>query len=180
MRILVDMDGVVADFMTPILDMYNNDYNDNLTAFDICYHGLHDIVKEECGRNVYRYFHKRGLFIGLKPIDGAIEHVTALQRANNEIIFVTKPVGHSLSCVAEKQSWVDKYFPTIGSENMVFTGKKHLVHGTVLIDDLASNLYWFSGRKILFDQPWNQKLDVDAEFNYVRVSGWEAVSALLT
>lgn len=174
MIILSDLDGVCANFVDPVLAMYNNDYNDNLTAKDITQHGMHECVKPECGRSIFKYFHTRGLFSNLPLIEGAKAGITLLRDFGHEVVFVTKPVGHSLSCVAEKQSWVDKHFPEIGSDNMVFTGQKHRVIGNCLIDDLASNHQYFQGTRILFDQPWNQEIDVDIDIDY-RAWSWEHI-----
>lgn len=170
--ILVDMDGVCAMFVDEVLRMYNQDYNDNLTAKDITQHGMQHCVKPECGRAIFKYFHTRGLFSNLELIEGAKDGIQTLLNRGHDIVFVTKPVGHSLSCVAEKQSWVDKHFPMIGSDNMVFTGQKHRVIGDVLIDDLADNHKQFRGARILFDQPWNQK-----ESGYIdyRAKSWQDI-----
>lgn len=166
------MDGVCADFVTPVLEMYNNDYNDNLTPKDITEYGMASCVKEECGRNIFKYFHTRGLFSNLPLIPGAKEGIIKLQEAMFDLVFVTKPVGHSLSCVAEKQSWVDKHFPEIGSDNMVFTGQKHRVIGNVLIDDMPENHKLFNGKRILFDQPWNQEICGHVD---MRAFNWEEI-----
>lgn len=179
MIILCDMDGVVANFVDPVLEMYNNDYNDNLTAKDITQHGMHECVKPECGRSIFKYFHTRGLFSGLPVIEGAKGGIAILRALGHEVVFVTKPVGHSLSCVAEKQSWVDKHFPDIGSDNMVFTGQKHRVIGDVLVDDLPTNLEHFMGCRILLDQPWNQGCN-PAEIKAIRLLGWESIVAHIT
>lgn len=157
MIVLVDLDGTTCKFVEEVLYRYNNDYNDNLTPANITQYGLHECVKPECGRLIYKYFHDRGIFSDLALIEGAKEGITEILSKGSQVCFVTKPVGHSLSCVAEKQSWVDKHFPEIGSDNMVFTSQKHRVIGNYLIDDMPENHKLFNGKRILFDQPWNQE-----------------------
>ena len=174
--ILIDLDGTVCKFVDAVLEMYNNDYNNNLTAEDITDYGMETCVKKECGRLIFKYFHTRGLFSNLALEAGAKEAITILHEQGHDLIFVTKPVGHSLSCVAEKQSWVDKHFPFIGHDNMVFTSQKHRVRGDILIDDVPENLVKFPGTRILVNQPWNKY--TPKVFDH-RAENWDHIMKIL-
>ena len=154
MIVLVDMDGIVSDFVGSVLARYNSDHNDTLTHEDIKSNDMHKYTK--LGVEFYDYFHQEGLFADCEAFKDAQTILSQLVEDGNQVVFVTKPVNFSLHCMAEKQHWVNKHFPTIGHKNMVFTGHKHLVRGDVLIDDLASNLENFQGTRLLLDQPWNR------------------------
>lgn len=174
MRILVDMDGTVCDFVKVVLNKYNERYNDNLTHEDITAYGMHEVVKEECGRNIYKIYHEKGTFVNCPLLPGAKESIEGFLNAGHQVIFVTKPVDFSLHCLPEKQIWVDKHFPRIGRDNIVFTSSKHLVRGDILIDDHGYNLYTFDGAKVLIDQPWNQDVN-DARYGIDRVYSWKDI-----
>lgn len=171
MVILCDMDGVVANFVDPVIARYNRDYNDNITADDITGWDMHKACKPECGTKLYEYFCEKGLFAELPVIADSQRAFTYLLKQGHEIYFVTKPVARSQWCILEKMQWVDRHFPMVGRENMVFTSMKHLVRGDVLIDDHEKNLYTFPGHKILVDSPWNRHTN-DAEHGFIRKGSW--------
>lgn len=158
-RILLDMDGVVADLTTPWLARYNRDYSDHLTPEDLKAWDVHQFVKPECGTKIYDYLNQRGTFADLVPLPGAVDCVALLLDAGHEVYFVTTPPTRSPWAVLEKSHWVEEFFPRVGAGNMVFTRHKHLVRGDFLIDDYEKNLERFEGHAILFDQPWNRHVN---------------------
>lgn len=174
MRILCDMDGVVADFCTTVLDRYNKKYDDNLKVEDITSYGMHLVVKPECGLDIYNIYAEEGIFANCALIPGAKEVLGYCLGRGHEVVFVTKAVDFSQYCFPEKQKWVNAHFPEIGHEKMVFTGQKHLVRGDVLIDDHTNNLEKFEGRRILVDAPWNQGFDHRAH-NMMRLKSWPEI-----
>lgn len=177
-RILLDMDGVVADLTTPWLARYNRDYNDSLTSEDLKAWDVHQFVKSECGTKIYDYLNQRGAFADLVPLPGAVDCVDLLLDAGHEVYFVTTPPTRSPWAVLEKSQWVEEFFPRVGAGNMVFTRHKHLVRGDFLIDDYEKNLHLFDGHCILFDQPWNRSVDTQ-ELAFRRGFDWRHVFTMI-
>ena len=56
MRICIDIDGVVNNLPETVIDVYNEDYNDNLTINDITKYNIENFVKPEAKENFYKYF----------------------------------------------------------------------------------------------------------------------------
>ena len=156
MIILSDMDGVVANFVDSILTLYNEEYGENVQYNDITHNDMHLFCRR--GRAIYKYFHQEGLFRGLEVAEGSQKVINGWLDAGHEVYFVSKPVDHSLYCMKEKQAWVDEHFPRIGHKKVIFTSQKHMVRGSILIEDLAENLERFHGYGVLMSQPWNAQL----------------------
>lgn len=45
------------------------------------------------------------------------------------------------------------------SKDVIFSKRKDLIRGDVLIDDGPQNLQHFAGWRVLVDRPWNQDAD---------------------
>jgi 5'(3')-deoxyribonucleotidase len=132
--ILIDMDSIVVDLMTPWLGEYNRLYDDNLTMDRILTWDTHEYVKPVCGKKVYDLL-TEDLFKGLQPLPGAVSAVNHISGRYNAYFVTAAPAGTADAKVA----WVKKYFPQMS--NKVFTGKdKWIVAGDALIDDSGDNL----------------------------------------
>lgn len=177
-RILLDMDGVVADLHTPWFGRYNRDYDDNVTSDQIKTFSVHPYVKPECGTRIYDYLNERGVFAEAPVIPRAVEGVEMLLDMGHEIFFCTTPPVHSQWAVLEKTQWVASRFPRIGGGNMIFTRHKHLVRADFLVDDYEDNLQLFDGHRILFDQPWNRGVDTQ-ELSLHRSFDWRHLVTLI-
>ena len=138
MRILLDMDGVVADFMTLWLEQYNE-----LTGEDI---KLSDITGPNATKFVGEpYLLKRikdqcGFIRALKPLPGAIDGITKLHSDGHDIVFVSNGTNCPTSG-HEKRDWLNFYFHRQWRfAPLVLTYYKHYVRGDVLLDDMTKNL----------------------------------------
>lgn len=174
MRILLDMDGVVVDLMTPWLEERHRLYGgekyriEQITAYD--WTNELGIDKEQA----YAIICRPNFYSGLKPFPGAIEGVKALC-GFSEVVICTSPVN-SLTCAGEKTEWVKWHLPWVRS--IVITETKDLIKGDVMIDDRPENLAGFEGIRILFDRPWNrseESLECLSGLVYDRVANWDEV-----
>jgi len=163
--LLIDMDSVICDLMSPWHKRYNEDFNDNLTIERLKCWDSAKYVKPECGEKIYDYLYEPGLFLNLKEIPNAIEVLRRLSE-KYEILIVTSSVS---TAFAEKEQWVEKHLPFIGKKNIVFTHRKEMVRGDLLFDDAPHNLESFktTGRiAIAMDYPYNRMVNVP------RVHSW--------
>jgi 5'(3')-deoxyribonucleotidase len=164
LTILCDLDGIVADLLTPWLSRYNADYGDNLTVTDITDWDIHNCVKSECGEKIYDYINEPGFYFNLKPLPGAIDTINSLRNDGHEVVFVTASAS-APHTAEEKLRWIEKHFGM--SRRDVFIGhKKHLVKGDVFIDDSPKNLMkyreaWPDALICTIAYPHNVGSDVD-------------------
>jgi len=173
MRILVDVDGVVADLHKAWLQRYNSDYHDNLTSKEITRWAIHEFVKPQCGRKIYAYLMDPTLYDDVPVMRGAKKGVEQLRSDGHQVIFVSsgffpaKVKWLADNGLAINFPYNDGRWDTLA--DVVLTGDKSLVKGDVLIDDYPRNL---NGQKktLLYDSPWNQD-----ETRFDRVYNWSDI-----
>jgi 5'-nucleotidase len=135
MRILIDMDGVLADFLTGFkqawVDRGLPPYFDTpLEQWDLKHYvplrhrGLVDVL-----------MHQQVFFRGLPVMPGAVDAVLALMQAGHSLWICSTPVAMSAYCEGEKKAWLRAHFGETFARRMLFTHDKTLVKGHILIDD---------------------------------------------
>jgi len=155
-RILLDVDGVLADFVTPAAKWarrngHRNAYHDNCTKWD---------VLESWGLQAFQpqfdqFCSRKGFCKSLPVYPGAVEFVEQLRRLG-EVIVVTSPLSCSPYWCHERTIWLAEHFG-FRSKDVIFAKRKELVCGDVLIDDGPHNLETFANFRLLLDRPWNRE-----------------------
>jgi 5'-nucleotidase len=159
--ILVDMDGVLADFSGGWMRDWNLKYPDRkvdptteLTNFYIeeSFKGLG--TEEE----LVEIFTRDGFYYDLEPMPGAIEGFRNMAaQPGIELFICTAPMDNS--SYTEKANWVEHYLGKEWLKKLVVTKDKTLIVGDYLIDDkpeikgIYSDPAW---EHILFEQPYNE------------------------
>lgn len=171
-RVLVDVDGVVADMHVPLLARYNRDYDDTLTVEAIRDWTISNFVKPECGIKVNNYFEDPTLYDDCPMVEGAHSGVWMLRKMGFEVDFLTSNTGPEM--LRAKSSWLIRNGfvadPTDPLDCCFFVNKKGRVNGNYLIDDRPKNIEDFGGNGILFIRPWNAKY-----ISYWRAGSWREV-----
>lgn|SRR5574343_271562 len=157
--VFCDMDGVIANCLDYWLEKYNKDYDDDLKPEDIVSYNTHKYVKPECGLKIYDYILEEGFFLNATCLQEDIDELRRLHDSDIDVHFATKAPFNSKYVMREKCQWVDKHFPFIGSNKIIFLQNKSLLRGDFLIEDCPDNLVDFKGIKILYTRPWNQYVD---------------------
>ena len=139
MRILVDQDGVLADFdagweadfadrwgllapvVGPLAERRSFKVDDQYPA------SWRDAVREVSTRP--------GFFESLPPVPGAVAGLHALAAAGHDVYICTTPLSTYQFCVAEKYAWVEKHLGHPWTKRVILTKDKTLIRGDVLIDD---------------------------------------------
>ena len=153
MRILVDMDDVIADATQRFLDWYERDYGIHYTKEDLRGTKLHLIVPEEHRQVVRRYPHHEDFFKDLPVIKDSIEVVEQLYKRFE--VYIASAAMEFPYSLAPKNKWLDEHFPFINWKRRIFCGDKSVLKADVLIDDHDFNLSVFTGRPIVFSAPHN-------------------------
>lgn len=164
MRIICDVDDVLADLLVVWLEKYNRDYDDNLILDNITAWDITQFVKPECGKKIFSYLSHPDLYDTVEPVPGAVEGVQALLDAGHEVIFVSAEYTDSKAAWMVRNGFIDKPGKLIGCRD------KSLVMADLIIDDNFDTISSFHGYGILFDRVHNREYETD-----VRVAGWPEV-----
>jgi 5'-nucleotidase len=136
MRILVDMDSILADFLKGIVDAY---FDDELERVSIESVAKWDHVFPN-GKTCRDYFVERHFFRELAPIPGALDAMQDMHTDGHDLVIVSSVVPElTPHAYAEKAGWVAEHLPWFPTSNLVFCQRKEMVRGDILIDDHVKN-----------------------------------------
>lgn len=137
MLVLVDQDGVLADFDRGFNVAWHAKYPDR-DVVDLAlrrnFH-LRDDYPEYYRAEIKDLQASPGFILGLPPVPRALEAVRAMLDAGHDVRICTAPLSRFTHCVPEKFQWVEDHLGPEWVARIVLTKDKTLVRGDVLIDD---------------------------------------------
>jgi 5'(3')-deoxyribonucleotidase len=157
MIIGVDVDDTVADLVGEWLELYNNEYSDNVAVNDITTWDIYNHVK--CGKKIYDFLKVPNFYDNVVPIHGAAHGIRSLRNAGHRVIFITSCIFGGN--VDGKWKWlVDNKFLDAGEHSLDFmaVSDKALIKVDLMIDDKTETVKNFGDRGVLFKRPWNAGL----------------------
>lgn len=161
LQFLLDMDGVLVDFISGALEALNKEYKKDITLEQYARefgvwdtYDYYGITQEDFWRTIEAvpYF-----WLDLKPLPWYKELYDYLSSIG-DVTIVTAP-SQSMNCIREKYSWLYRYL-NLTIKDVVMANKKYLLtaHGNVLIDDYSKNVSEFKGsggKAVLVPSTWN-------------------------
>lgn len=175
-KVFLDMDGVICDFMGALHKELGVEYDPNRYPYAV---SKYDIFEDLCARsdgrvsmdNLYRACDKSSFWSEMawektgKSILSTIFEVVKPEA----VTICTSPMANP-DAWAGKVSWLNKNLPAIKNITITTAPKHHMAKsGHVLIDDKDSNVEKFvaaGGAAFLVPQPWNKQKDLFAT-NYI-------------
>uniref|UniRef100_A0A8D0GQG9 5', 3'-nucleotidase, cytosolic n=1 Tax=Sphenodon punctatus TaxID=8508 RepID=A0A8D0GQG9_SPHPU len=141
LRVLVDMDGVLANFEAGVLRGFLARYPgephvelEERKGFSV--REQYRCLREDLGAKVASVYESPGFFLGLDPIPGAIEAMQEMIRMpDTEVFICTSPLQKYEYCVQEKYKWVEKHLGPQFVEQLILTRDKTIVSADLLFDD---------------------------------------------
>ena len=168
-RILVDMDGVLADVYTRFFELYEKETGLRKTMEE-----LTGLKEGEAFPELFRWVQTPGFFRTM-PVMPESQRVLKLLNEAYEIIVISMATEFPLS-LTDKQLWLNDNFPFISWKQVVFCGDKSLIPADMMIDDHFKNLDNFDGETIMYIQPHNMN---NTSHNHKTVTSWTDLEKLL-
>lgn len=168
-EVLVDMDGVLADIYSQMLDYEYRESGTRPSEQD-----MRGRLEENAFPSFHKFIRNKGFFRTTPTIENSIEGLDYLNRRYD--VLIVSSATEFPNSLREKEDWLNEYFPFISWKQMIFCGSKKNIRGDIMIDDHAKNLNLFAGRKILFTQPQNVFIH---DNSMERVNSWQEIMTLL-
>jgi 5'(3')-deoxyribonucleotidase len=169
MIVSIDIDEVLADYLSALLEYYNYKYKTSLKRNDFYTYNFWEIWGGTKSRaiKVVSDFHQSNYFKNIRPVAGAYWGVETLN-GKCELIIIS---DRSHRIIEETKKWISKNFPNLFKkiyftnhfrDNCKNTSKSEIclkLGVQILIEDTLSNAFDFynsGGSILLLDSPWNQ------------------------
>ena len=185
-RVLVDIDNIVADFHTPFRKCLNKKTGKKLKLEDIKeFEFYKDFqISENQEKACHEEFSKKKGYEKLRIVKGCKKGIKCLQRYG-EIRFITVRPSNKRDVTFR---WFEKHGISLKQDSLIFTKDKLSFSSKydIIIEDKWEDSILAAERGkdvILFDYPWNNSKDtlgnVQEHENIKRVSDWkEAVESM--
>lgn len=161
-KILLDMDGVLADFVSRACEAHKKPspygFPENLGVFDLEKCKGWEMTPEEFWKPVNAGGYEFWRYLDLMPEAHQIVDLAVNLVGESNICILSSP-SQDPGCVPGKRDWMKAHFPSL-TKNMLFGSAKRFVAGPdkILLDDRDENLksfQEFGGRVVAVPRPWN-------------------------
>ena len=167
--ILIDMDDVMTDLLTPWVEYLNEKHNLSVYTQDITAWDMSQFFPTLSKKEIYQPLDEENFWKTVKPHEGAVYNINKLCE-EYKVYVVT---ATSLNNIKYKVDHIIKpYFPFINPRNIIVSNNKQMISGDVLIDDNVNNLLGGKYDKILFSRPHNYTY-LSKDYPIVIADGWE-------
>lgn len=138
--VLVDMDGVLADYYAGFLKIWTDRYPDRkvVPASQLTSFYLEDSYPAEWIDEILAITRGKGFFRNLPPIEGAVQALKEMDESGlYEIYLCTAPDvdAEDQCCPGEKLQWVEEVLGKKWLKRTIMSTDKSLVMGDIIIDD---------------------------------------------
>ncbi|XP_045839886.1 5'(3')-deoxyribonucleotidase, cytosolic type [Meles meles] len=143
-RVLVDMDGVLADFEGGFLRGFRRRFpGEPYVPLEerrgFLAREQYRALRPDLEDKVASVYEAPGFFLDLEPIPGAVEAMLEMNNMQDTEVFIcSSPLLKYEHCVGEKYRWVEKHLGPQFVERIILTRDKTVVLGDLLIDDKDS------------------------------------------
>jgi len=179
-RVLLDVDGVLANFLEPCLALINDMWGTDYKLAPLHAWNLFDHLKvpKELEDDVYYRMKKEGWCESIPVYPGAVEGVAELRRIA-DVHICTSPMG-GRHWVHERNLWLDKHFG-FKARDITHTSAKYICKANALIDDKIENLMvWNDHHPRGSALCWNQVSNTYFSYPGTRINSWSELAGFVS
>ena len=152
-RLLIDMDEVICDFLGELLGRYNELYQKAVTLEDVEHYDLTRSIGEE-GRKI---FLQAGFFDCLEPFPHALEVIRRLRDDGHDVVIVTNALGNP-AVASDKCLWLQKHLPEMYPHDIFIASRKEIIKADLIFEDSPAVLNSYPGIRVVMDRPYNREV----------------------
>jgi len=153
MKIGIDCDDVLRDFVPKCLEIYNKKYNTNATLEQVTEWTFDNVMPEIKDKIEFFLTNAKELFYDTTPRKDFINLPYYLKEHGHDVAIVT----HQLKGIEDYTcQWLKKY--NVPYDSLHFSNDKSLINLDVLVDDGLHNLNNLNHKKTMglcVERPWN-------------------------
>ncbi len=182
MKVAIDVDGVLANQVPPVLRLLNRKYGLNVRKRNIRRwdEPIADTdIKVEIEGNLLN----PNFLNNMRLINGAKDAANQISKKH----YIVIATNRDPKVVIQTQNWLNRKGIPFNEFISTKIEGKGAVDADVLIDDYPGNIVEFQAKNryaILFDQPWNREFDIEKEVpeskKVYRAHGWKEVLRFLS
>ena len=183
-RVGIDVDGVLADLLTPGLALLSRWTGKEITPDHLQEWSFDNLIPEGRIGEFWEEMGSPGMCGSFEPYPGAVQGVKRLQEVC-DVYIVTSALHTGKTWTYERDNWLMKHFG-IPRSRIVHTQAKYTFYGMALVDDKPLNIeLWAATHPGQLPVLWTQPYNKDVEFppaissSIVRTSSWHGLYDLV-
>jgi 5'(3')-deoxyribonucleotidase len=155
--VLVDVDGVLADFIASFMDRYRFHLGIVPDGFVVdCWNAINTLPSRKAFDAAWN---DSLLFRNPPAIPGSFEALERIVDVSTVYLVTALPFGHA----PPRRAWLKTHAPFIPSDRIILATDKHMIRGDVLVEDRPANLFaWAAinpnGSGFLIRRPYNRPI----------------------
>jgi len=180
---LLDVDGVLADFIEHYLEIVNECFDTEhaasaITSYDVdeCL-GLSEDERHTVNREILNLDFARNLSV----LPGAVAGFRKLATVCTPV-FCTSVLKSNYTWTYDRSAWLDEHLGDGWGREVIYTKLKHLSRGRMFVDDMPYHVEkWMKwnpeGIGVLWKQPYNKNHCPEGA---VLTNDWDVLKGLMT
>lgn len=175
MRILIDLDDVLGNFLEAWIAELNKISGKSLTTEDITEWNVNKFYNLEYDE-LWKPLSEKSFWRSVTPKEDSVDCVKSLIEAGHEVYVCTNT--HYSTTKVKFDNFLFRHFPFLKNENIIICRDKKMINADIIIDDNPANLFG-QEYSILFSAPHNKEWQEKGNKDYFVASSWKEVMKII-